>query len=183
LKYSKNGIYFPPALAASLTAARRLFFVKIAFLCTHNACRSILSEAVTRELAGNNIQVASAGSAPSGKVHPLTLRHLEQRGYPVSGLHSKSIEALEAFQPDAVITVCDQAAREPCPVWLGNAVVTHWGLPDPSRLESTEAEVDKAFEAVIKTIEARALELIRVLPLDTQADQLKQTLDKIGEQD
>lgn len=89
--------------------------MKILFLCTHNACRSVLSEVISRHLANGQLEVASAGSQPSGKVHPETLRHLQDRGYSTDNLHSKGFDDLADFKPDAVITVCDRAAKEPCP--------------------------------------------------------------------
>jgi len=156
--------------------------LKILFLCTHNACRSILSEAIARELAGEYLEVASAGSHQSGHVHPLTLSYLAQRGYQVSNLSSKGIDELKNFNPDIVVTVCDQAARESCPVWLGSAIKAHWGLPDPSHLNGAEQEVDQAFNAVIDTIEARISRLRMELSLGIKKPELKEIFDQIGEQ-
>ena len=130
--------------------------MKLLFICTHNACRSILAEAITRRLAGERIEVASAGSEPAGRVHPLTERFLKRHGYPTKNLHSKGFDDLGEFCPDVVITVCDSAAQESCPVWLSRDVVTaHWGLPDPSHLAGSDADRDRAFEKVAAMLNDR----------------------------
>jgi len=126
--------------------------MKLLFVCTHNACRSVLSEVIGRRIAGDRLQTASAGSQPSGQIHPLTLRFLQSQGYSTDGLLSKGFADVEFFDPDVVITVCDRAAEEACPVWLGNAVKVHWGLPDPSHMEGSDTEVDAAFTAIAATI-------------------------------
>lgn len=133
----------------------------VLFLCTHNACRSILAEAIARQLAlGLPLTFMSAGSAPSGKVHPMTLKHLQLQGYSTAGLHSKSWEALADFSPDLVITVCDSAAGETCPLWLGNTPKLHWGLPDPSQLNVEDQDV--LFFKIIRLLEGRIGALLRV---------------------
>ncbi|WP_263322257.1 arsenate reductase ArsC [Endozoicomonas sp. Mp262] len=152
--------------------------MKLLFLCTHNACRSILAEAITYRLAEGQLTVASAGSAPTGKVHPLTLEQLETRGYNTQSLTSKSWDDLKDYHPDIVITVCDQAAGESCPIWLGPLLKLHWGLPDPTHLDNPELTVDAAFDLVISTIEARVKAL---LSLDTtkSIDALKAELQAL----
>jgi arsenate reductase len=134
--------------------------MKLLFVCTHNACRSVLAEVIARELSAGRIISASAGSHPAGRIHPLTLEHLQAAGYPCTGLASQSFDDVAAFEPDAVLTVCDNAANEPCPVWLGASVKSHWGLPDPSHSEGSEA-----FAAVMATI-ARRIEALLQHPLD-----------------
>ena len=94
--------------------------MKLLFICTHNRCRSILSEAITNQRARGILTAASAGSAPVDAVHPLTLRFLQERGYDTAGLASQSWVDLEAFEPDRVITVCDTAAGEACPLWMSD---------------------------------------------------------------
>lgn len=134
---------------------------KVLFLCTHNACRSILAEAIARQLAfGLPLTFMSAGSAPSGKVHPMTLKQLQQQGYSTTGLSSKSWDALADFSPDLVITVCDSAAGETCPLWLGNTPKLHWGLPDPSQLNVEDQDV--LFFKIIRLLEERVSVLLRV---------------------
>ncbi|MEM1432987.1 MAG: arsenate reductase ArsC [Pseudomonadota bacterium] len=139
--------------------------MRLLFLCTHNACRSILCEAIFRARAAGRISVASAGSARRGTVHPLTLEQLARRGYSVDGLASKPMEALRSFAPAAVVTVCDSAAQEACPVWLGDVERVHWGLPDPTRAGLSQAQREATFDAVIATIEQRVAGLAQVDPL------------------
>ena len=129
--------------------------MKLLFICTHNRCRSILSEAITNQRARGILTAASAGSAPVDAVHPLTLRFLQERGYDTAGLASQSWADLEAFEPDRVITVCDTAAGEACPLWMSDVEKMHWGLPDPSRVEGDDETVRAAFMAVIDRIELK----------------------------
>ena len=129
--------------------------MKLLFICTHNRCRSILSEAITNQRARGILTAASAGSAPADTVHPLTLRFLQERGYDIAGLASQSWVDLEAFEPDRVITVCDTAAGEACPLWMSNVEKMHWGLPDPSRVDGDDETVRAAFMAVIDRIELK----------------------------
>ena len=129
--------------------------MKLLFICTHNRCRSILSEAITNQRARGILTAASAGSAPVDAVHPLTLRFLQERGYDTTGLVSQSWVDLEAFEPDRVITVCDTAAGEACPLWMSDVEKVHWGLPDPSRVDGDDETVRAAFMAVIDRIELK----------------------------
>lgn len=153
---------------------------KILFVCTHNRCRSILCEAITRHLAGHRIAAFSAGSQPSGEVHPDTLQHLARRGIDTVGLRSESWDVYADLSPGVVITVCDQAAGESCPLWLGQALKVHWGLPDPSRVDESAAVRAEAFDRVIQTIEGR---ISLVLGLDLKnlsGTALRAELDRIA---
>ena len=126
--------------------------LKILFICTHNRCRSILSEAITNQIAAGLIEAQSAGSHPAEQVHPLTLEYLASCGYDVSGLHSKSWQSMaDSFSPDVVIMVCDQAAGESCPLWLGTVPKLHWGLADPSKLAASSLVVDKQQASEVST--------------------------------
>ena len=154
--------------------------MKLLFLCTHNACRSILAEAITREIAGSRLVVASAGSHPAGRVHPLTLQHLQQRHYPTEGLTSQSWDDLKDFAPDIVITVCDSAAGETCPLWFGDAVKVHWGLPDPTSQENI-TQIDALFEQVINRIERRTQAFMQIEFEQLSREQLKSELNILGE--
>ena len=127
--------------------------MKLLFVCTHNRCRSILCEAIASQRGAGFLEAASAGSAPVDEVHPLTLRYLEERGYQTAGLRSQSWHDLEGFEPDRVVTVCDSAAGEACPLWMGEVEKHHWGLPDPSRVEGDDEAIRSAFMAVIDRIE------------------------------
>ena len=135
--------------------------MKLLFICTHNRCRSILCEAIASQRGAGVIHAASAGSAPVDAVHPLTLRYLEERGYSTTGLQSQSWHDLQCFEPDRVITVCDSAAGEACPLWMGEVDKHHWGLPDPSRVEGDDAAIRSAFMAVIDRIENKVDEWAR----------------------
>ena len=99
--------------------------MKILYICTHNRCRSILSEAITNHEASGLITAKSAGSQPAGEVHQLTLKFLSEASYSTDGLTSQSWEKLEDFNPDLVVTVCDAAAGESCPLWMGNSLKVH----------------------------------------------------------
>jgi arsenate reductase len=129
--------------------------MRLLFICTHNRCRSILCEAITNQRGRGVVTAASAGSAPAEEVHPLTLRYLLDRGYQTEGLVSQSWNELETFRPDRVITVCDTAAGEACPLWMGAVDKQHWGLPDPSRAEGDEMAIRAAFLGLIERIEAK----------------------------
>ncbi len=134
--------------------------MKILYICTHNRCRSILSEAITNHLAQGQLQAFSAGSQPAGEVHPLTLKYLQEKDIATQHLKSQSWDDFEAEQPDIVVTVCDSAANEACPVWFGNTLKVHWGLPDPSKLQGSEADIKQAFFDVMATIEQRVNALL-----------------------
>lgn len=152
--------------------------MKILYICTHNRCRSILSEAITNEIAGNNIEARSAGSQPSGQVHPLSLKYLEQAGYSVVGLKSQSWHDFADFQPDVVVTVCDSAAGETCPVYFGNSIKVHWGLSDPSKIEGEGCE--SAFLACMAEIENRVEKLNKIAAKNVDRDALSIELAAIG---
>jgi arsenate reductase len=132
------------------------------FVCTHNRCRSILAEALARQVLGRDVWVQSAGSAPAGEVHPLTLRYLAERAIDTRGLSSKSWDHVDGPVPDIVVTVCDRAAGETCPLWLGDAEKVHWGLADPSAVTGGESAVRAAFMETIDELEHR---LHRLQPL------------------
>ncbi|NVK54679.1 MAG: arsenate reductase ArsC [Alteromonadaceae bacterium] len=160
--------------------------MKILYICTHNRCRSILSEAVTNQLASGVIEARSAGSQPAGVVHPLSLQYLKQAGYSTGGLQSQSWDEFESFAPDIVVTVCDSAAGESCPVWFGNCIKVHWGLSDPSRIVGREQDIEAAFKACITLIEERVKHLIGVAEKVKQeslsSDELRNALTQLGAQ-
>jgi len=142
--------------------------IKLLVLCTGNSARSILGEALINAKGENRLSGWSAGSRPKGAVHPLAFETLQRHGRDITGLASKSWdvyarEGAPAF--DAVITVCDSAAAEACPVWPGAPVTAHWGLPDPAAIED-EAEARAAFEAVYQAISAN-IDALLAHPLET----------------
>ncbi|MCX7055282.1 MAG: arsenate reductase ArsC [Proteobacteria bacterium] len=157
--------------------------MNVLFLCTGNSCRSILGEATFNHLAPEGWLAMSAGSRPTGKVHPRSLALLEREGIATDGYHSKSWDDLPVT-PDIVVTVCASAAGETCPAYLGPVLRTHWGVEDPAHATGTDAEIDAAFMAAYRTLRRR-IESFIALPLqDLQQDRarLKLELDRIGEQ-
>lgn len=154
--------------------------MKILYICTHNRCRSILSEAITNQLGQGRIIAKSAGSQPAGEVHPLSLKYLRAAGISVEGLRSQSWDDFADFAPDIVITVCDAAANETCPVWFGASAKVHWGLADPSKLTGSEAELATAFNATIDEIRQRVENLLALEVDVTDQTALKAALATLG---
>ena len=154
--------------------------MKVLFMCTHNSCRSILSEAVFNHLAPDGFEAVSSGSFPSGRVNPRALQTLEAAGIPTAGLSSKASDAFESAPPDIVITVCDRAAGEACPLFFGPALKAHWGLADPSEATGAEADIEAAFATTLAKIQERVHAFL-ALPFATMSDeQLKAELGRIG---
>lgn len=154
--------------------------MRVLFMCTANSCRSILSEAMFNHLAPAGFAAVSAGSFPKGQVLPRSLTTLQQAGISIAGLSSKGNDTFADNPPDIVITVCDKAAGEACPLYFGPALKTHWSLEDPSDVVDDEAAVDAAFRATLARIEQRCRAFL-ALPFDTLSrDQLKHELDRIG---
>jgi arsenate reductase (thioredoxin) len=129
----------------------------VLFLCTHNSARSIMAECIMSRIGKPKSQAYSAGSQPSGQIHPFALKLLARLNYRTDGLRSKSWEVArpDAPKPDFVFTVCDDAAKEVCPVWPGQPMTAHWGLPDPSLATGTEAERAFAFADTYRMLEQR----------------------------
>jgi arsenate reductase (thioredoxin) len=145
--------------------------LNVLFLCTHNSARSVIAEAILNKLGRGKFRGYSAGSQPSGKINPQALKLLETLGYDVTGMRSKSWD--EFARPgapvfDFVFTVCDDAAGEACPVWPGQPMTAHWGLPDPSRAIGTEAEIAHAFNETHRMLNAR-IGIFVALPIKTLA--------------
>ena len=128
-----------------------------------------MSEAVTNHRANGLIEAKSAGSQPVGEVHPLSLKYLAEANIPTEGLVSESWDDFEEFAPDLVVTVCDSAAGEVCPVWFGNTMKVHWGLEDPSKLTGSEEVIADAFRNTIAIIEQRVDDLITIAKSDKSA--------------
>lgn len=141
--------------------------MNVLFLCTGNSCRSILAEATFNHLAPPGWRAASAGSRPTGFVHPRSLALLAREGIATGGLHSKSWDDLPVT-PDVVITVCASAAGETCPAYLGRALRAHWGVADPAHATGTEADIDAAFDKSYRILRAR-IEALLALPLERLA--------------
>jgi arsenate reductase len=154
--------------------------LNILVLCTGNSCRSVIGEALFNHLGQGRIKAFSAGSHPKGQVHPKALATLQAQGISTEGLFSKSWDNLENQPIDIVITVCDNAAGEVCPVYLNKAVKAHWGLPDPDRVTGSDDEARAAFEETYRALEQRINKML-ALPLETMpADELAAGLNAIG---
>jgi len=154
----------------------------VLFLCTGNSCRSVLAEATFNALAGPEWRAMSAGSHPTGTVHPRSLALLRREGISTEGLSSKSWTGLPAI-PDIVITVCGNAAGETCPAYLGPVLRAHWGVEDPAKATGSDAEIDAKFEQAYRTLRAR-IEAFLQLPLDRlqhDHEQLTVELERIAQ--
>lgn len=155
----------------------------VLFLCTHNSARSILAESAMDRLGQGKFVGYSAGSQPSGKVHPLAIDLLGELGYDVDDLRSKSWD--EFAQPgaphfDFIFTVCDSAADEVCPVWPGHPVSAHWGIPDPSRVEGEPAAQRRAFAEALQILSERIRKFVSLPVEELDAETLKAQLREIG---
>ena len=155
----------------------------VLFLCTGNSARSIMAEALLKHWGKGRFRAYSAGSFPKGAVHPLALDLLETAHLPTSGLRSKSWDEFakpDAPKKDFVFTVCDQAAKEVCPIWPGNPTTAHWGVPDPATVEGAEDKKRRAFREAYVMLETRIklFNSLRLEALDRLA--IKQRVDEIG---
>jgi arsenate reductase (thioredoxin) len=157
----------------------------VLFLCTGNSARSIMAEAILNFKGRPIFAAYSAGSHPSGRVRPEALREIERAHLPTNGLRSKSWD--EFAQPGApemnfVFTVCDNAAREVCPVWPGQPMTAHWGVPDPAAVEGTPDEIERAYREAFMALDRR-IGLFLCLPI-ASLDRLaiKREIDRIGQQ-
>lgn len=154
--------------------------MRVLFMCTANSCRSILSEAMFNHLAPQGFQAISAGSFPKGQVLPRSLTTLQEAGIDIDGLSSKGNDAFQSNPPDIVITVCDKAAGEACPVYFGPALKAHGGLEDPSEVKGDEATVAAAFHATLAHIETRCRAFLALPFAQLEPAALKRELDRIS---
>lgn len=157
--------------------------LNVLFLCTGNSARSILAEAYLNSAGRGRFTAYSAGSHPAGKVNPLALELLEKNRVPTGGLRSKSWDEFArpgAPKIDFVVTVCDNAAGEACPLWPGQPITAHWGVADPAAASGTDAERRKAFLRAFTELSTR-INLLLALPVDSlDRGALKNRLDQIG---
>lgn len=155
----------------------------VLFLCTGNSARSILAESILNRHGNGRFRGFSAGSHPNGQVNPFALDLLERLDFPTEGLRSKSWNEFSRPKSphfDFIITVCDNAAGETCPVWLGKPTTAHWGIPDPAAVQGTDIEKKAAFNQAFKLMDRR-IKLFLSLPI-ASLDRLriKQEMDAIG---
>jgi arsenate reductase (thioredoxin) len=157
----------------------------VLFLCTGNSARSIMAEAIMNRKGRPNFTAYSAGSHATGRVHPQALRHLEAAGLPTEGARSKNWD--EFARPDApelhfIFTVCDNAAKEVCPIWPGQPITAHWGVADPAAVTGSPEQIEKAFREAFIALDRR-ISLFLCLPL-ASLDKLaiKKEIDRIGQE-
>jgi arsenate reductase (thioredoxin) len=157
----------------------------VLFLCTGNSSRSIMAEAIMNRRGAPTFTAYSAGSHPSGTVRPEALRQIEIAGISTDGLRSKSWE--EFTRPESphlnfVFTVCDNAAKEVCPLWPGQPMTAHWGIPDPAAVEGSMEDIERAYKQAFAMLTTR-ISLLLALPLATmESFAIKRELDSIGKQ-
>jgi len=156
----------------------------VLFLCTGNTARSVLAEGILRKDGAGHFNAYSAGSQPKGIINPFAVKVLEAYGYPTDGFRSKNWDEFAvpgAPVMDFIFTVCDSAAGEPCPVWLGHPMTAHWGIPDPAAVEGTDIEKEAAFVTAFKQMRSR-IEVFTALPLKKiDAMSLNAKLKEIGQ--
>ena len=155
----------------------------VLFLCTGNSARSIMAEAILNHMGKGRFTAYSAGSHPTGQPRPEALRQLETSGLSRAGLRSKSWDEFSgpgAPKLDFIITVCDNAAKEPCPYWPGHPATGHWGVADPAAVKGTAEEIARAFRDAFTVLDRR-IGLVLSLPLATLEDMaIKREIDQIG---
>jgi len=155
------------------------------FLCTGNSARSIMAEAILNQKGRPTFTAYSAGSRPTGVVHLEALHQLELAHLPTTGLRSKDWS--EFTQPGApelhfLFTVCDKAAKEVCPIWPGQPITAHWGVPDPAAISGTAVQIERAFRDAFMILDRR-INLFLCLPMDSlDALAVKREIDRIGKQ-
>lgn len=155
----------------------------VLFLCTHNSARSILAESAMNRLGQGKFFGYSAGSQPSGRIHPYAIDLLGELGHDVDALRSKSWDEFAqpgAPQFDFIFTVCDAAADEVCPVWPGHPVSAHWGIADPSRVEGAPAAQRRAFSETLQIMSDRIRKFIALPFEELDSETLKEQLREIG---
>ena len=155
----------------------------VLFLCTGNSARSIMAESILNRAGAGKFRAYSAGSDPTGKVNPMALNLLRKTNYDLSKLRSKSWDEFAgegAPKLDFVFTVCDDAANEVCPIWPGQPMTAHWGLPDPAKAQGTEAEKALAFDDCFRMLHQR-ISIFVNLPIESLSKlSLQKHLDDIG---
>ncbi len=134
---------------------------KVLVLCTGNSCRSVMAESLINHMGQGRYQAVSAGSFPAGYVHPKSIETLKRHGINPGSPRSKSWDEFAGESFDLVITVCDQAAGESCPIFLGKPKKLHWSTPDPAKATGTEAEINAAFDEAYSMLESCIEELIK----------------------
>jgi len=156
----------------------------VLFICTGNSARSIFAECILRDLANDRFEVHSAGTKPRSELNPFALEVLAQKGHDVASLRSKNIS--EFTGPDApafdfVFTVCNQAANEECPAWSGQTVSAHWGMPDPVKVEGSDAQKSLAFHQTYGALRNRLIAFTSLPLASLDRMSLQRAVDEIGQ--
>ncbi len=154
--------------------------MRVLFLCTGNACRSQMAEALTRHFGGARVEAVSAGSNPAGFIHPLAVETMASMGISLEGHWSKGWDEFADTELDIVLTLCDHAAGRPCPIWHGEPVQAHWGLSDPVGIIGSDAERLAYAADVAAAIEASIQELIKIDPRALSRDEVRRRLVAIA---
>jgi len=165
---------------ASTMPSRKL---NVIFICTGNSARSILAEAILRDEAGNQFNAYSAGTRPAGEPNPFALALLQEKGHEIAGLRSKNLDEFQedgAPKMDFIFTVCDSAANEECPLWPGQPVSGHWGIPDPAAVAGSDADKHRAFETAYAQMQARIRAFLALDPEGLDKGALQKHIDEIG---
>lgn len=156
---------------------------KVLFLCTGNSARSLFAESILNHFGAGRFVAYSAGSAPRGEVHPLTLQVLQESGLPTDGLRSKSWDeftAADAPRFDFIFTVCDDVAGETCPIWAGHTMTAHWGIADPARAEGSDDRRLHAFRAAFLELDSRIRTFVNLPLRSLDRMKIQEHLDAIG---
>jgi arsenate reductase len=157
----------------------------VLFLCTGNSARSIMAEAILNHKGAPRFKAYSAGSQPRGNIHPSALWQLQQARLTTSGLRSKNWEEFSrpgASELDFVFTVCESTAKEVCPVWPGQPMVAHWGIPDPAAVAGTGQEIDRAFREAFVMLDRRIGLFLALPPKSFDSLAIKKEIDRIGQE-
>jgi arsenate reductase len=157
--------------------------LNVLFLCTGNSARSIMAESILRKDGAGRFQSFSAGSVPKGAVNPFALKVLQSYGYPLDGLSSKSWESFaapDAPRMDFVLTVCDDAAGEACPLWPGQPITAHWGIEDPAAVAGSDIEKERAFVTAFRHLKNRVSLLVSLPMVSLSKLALERRLQGIG---
>ncbi|MGO4572855.1 arsenate reductase ArsC [Microvirga sp. 2TAF3] len=160
--------------------------LNVLFLCTGNTARSILAEGILRKDGEGRFKAFSAGSQPKGTVNPFALKVLESYGYPADDFRSKSwdeFDGPDAPKMDFIVTVCDSAAGEACPVWPGHPMTAHWGIEDPAAVEGTDLEKERAFVTAFKYLRNRISAFVALPLANLDRQSLTSRLADIGSMD
>ena len=163
------------------TMNRKIY--NVLFLCTGNSARSVIAECILNRLGGGRFKAFSAGSQPKGAVHPHALDLLKRQDFDVTALRSKSWDEFAesgAPQLDFIFTVCDNAANEACPIWPGQPMSAHWGIPDPAAAEGSEQEIALAFAEAFRMLTNRIGDFVNLPMASLEQLTLQKRLDDIG---